>query len=172
MNSHVCWRVYQSWGLLYHPICTSPSVQSWHDQTVWDGAWKGIERDIGGLVTLVSQWKICLLLLVHLFVVLAFSSHEEITGFCYRIKRRQDSSDQNLWILTRVEEGEWSGTAHRLSDGTMKHLFTRIPAAYALLFPPFPSPFHLFSKHKPPTTAFHPFLDILALSEHIDGFYS
>jgi len=47
-------------------------------------------------VILVSQQEICLLVQVHLFVILAFNSHEEITGFSCRINRRWDSSDQKF----------------------------------------------------------------------------
>ena len=48
-----------------------------------------MESDMGGLAIPVSPQEICLLLVVHLFVVLAFSSHEEIMGFSSKIKRRQ-----------------------------------------------------------------------------------
>lgn len=48
VSSRMCWRVYQPWGLLYLPICTSPSVQirwsnsakSQEDLTGWEGAGK------------------------------------------------------------------------------------------------------------------------------------
>lgn len=48
VSSRMCWRVDQPWGLLYLPICTSPSVQirwsnsakSQDDLTGWEGAWK------------------------------------------------------------------------------------------------------------------------------------
>lgn len=50
---------------------------------------RSMERDMGGLAILVSQQEVCLLLVVHLFVVLAFSSHKEIMGFICPIKMRQ-----------------------------------------------------------------------------------
>lgn len=74
----------------------------------------------------------------------------------------------------RVEEGERSSAAHRLNDDRAhggeheeaNHINT------SCLPSPLSSPFHLLSKHTPPTTASHPFLDLFALSEHTDGFYS
>lgn len=151
----MCWRVYQPWGLLYLPICTSPSVQirwfnsarSQDELTGWEGAWKRTSE---------GWW------------------YQWVSGRNYKFLLQDEKKTRTVLIKNFEFWWEWrrqndmvQSTISTIEDrlrSMEKLMFTWIWAACPHPLHPFhpiPSPSHLVSKHKSPATESHSFLDLL-----------